>query len=288
MMASYAINRVVVIILTVIALAVALVVFTGGLIEPSIPLPEDKERFLRYLSCVYAMCVKGCNSPEVIDIGLDGIKGCNDICNELKEREGCKESVIDNHVCGSGCYLNFTFNKSTTYFANYLTEVRPPLRRWLLMWRMDTDVTKYEKWETIRPYKMSDECFDKWEGTVVLDGREIERGCVIDTIEGWKAGLCEGVLQLSDGCRPENKSGNSIPANRFKEDCKRNTGHIWIDSNLYEQCGPFESENYLGNCTFKGGQTIYIWAELDPPLRTLFGETYCFCPELVICSNPLS
>jgi hypothetical protein len=271
-------------VLLLLAIVIASHLLAKGLIHIEPPLPEstEKARFLRTLTCAYAMCARERCDSSIIDVGfLDKEKkiSCYRICKEWEDKGHT------GHKCGPEYNLTFVFDDTVTYKADYHKRVLSPIRFWITWRRLDTDVTR-ENWEE-RILGHDERCFNEKNEKVTLGGYEYDRGCTRDIDPPDNVGLCEGVLQRMSGdeCVPGDKSGNWIPADRFKEDCGLNTGHIWVDSKI--NCGPFESGNYLMNCTFEEGQTIYIWAEIDLPLeRPLLPPEYCFCPELVICSSP--
>jgi len=78
----------------------------------------EKARFIRYLSCAAAMCSAwhqtdddACHSGEVMSQGLEYegdtlIKGCKELCEEIRDREG---GTALEHYCGEDYAFNFTF-----------------------------------------------------------------------------------------------------------------------------------------------------------------------------------
>jgi len=85
----------------------------------------EKLRFIRYLSCSFAMCSGRakdgdiCKSPEVLSVGLIEFekgkeKTCRELCDELKAVHGVKDKY-----CGKAYAINFTFDESIEYVANY-------------------------------------------------------------------------------------------------------------------------------------------------------------------------
>jgi len=263
-MSKHSVSKVVIVILALIAIVFAGFIFYGyGSIFPEIPLPEDKARLLRYLSCAYAMCANGCMTNEVIDILLDGGQGCYDHCSKIANERGVP---LSSRICGKDSALTFIFNRETTLYSN--------TPKWMLTHlSMETDITKYKKWYD--KYQARVECFeeDGFGTTVKLDGRNYGVGCEYGGAIAGKFidGLCEGVLRISSDC------------SRVDTGPGRSTGHIWIDQNIVEQCDPFETSGYLGNCTFNGDQTIYIWTEED--IAYPLFEEKVYCPEVIICSN---
>jgi len=272
-MSKHSVSKVVIVILALIAIVFAGFIFYGyGSIFPEIPLPEDKARLLRYLSCAYAICAKGCMNNDVIDILLDEGHGCYDHCSKIANERGIS---LDVQMCGKDFTLEFTFNRETALYSN------TPKKR-LGHLSMETDITKYlkgegpeiaSKWyDYIKGAKA--ECFGESVGIiykqeeVTLDGRKYQVVCEhAGAIAGrYVKGLCEGMLRVGSSCTSESTTSYT------------STGHIWIDPDIVDpstdgQCDPFETNGYLGNCTFDGEQTIYIWSEADG-----------HCPELVICS----
>jgi hypothetical protein len=272
-------------ILLVIALAVAVIVFVKGLIKPNIPsLNGDKIRFLKYLSCAYAMCIHGCKSYEVLDILLEEGKGCYDVCNDLGPGVGTKR-----RMCGTDYVLEFVWKDETTYTSNvnksYWNGVR--WERWILtdlMWNPNPN---------IRSLQSSDRCYatDLTQYPyVTLDGIEYRSGC-----KYWQTkycvpftdwclvigpqhieGLCEGMLREGNGC--------GRPAPDGLEPYRDNTGHIWIDPNILINCNPFETSSYYSSCKFNPGDVVYIWTIKDEYSHILHGTH--ICPEFVICNNP--
>jgi len=264
-MAGWTLVVVVLLILCLIVVAVATLVFGEGLTQPDLPLPEDKARFLRYLSCSYAMCAKGCDNAEVINIWLDGEKGgCNDVCNDLKDSGSCNGE--NGYLCGSDCYLEFVFGRDTILYSN-----KPKTTG---SWRrtIETDVMRIKNWhDTILD---DDDCFGEYEGEVTLDGNNYKVGCKYGwalLFGNWINGLCEGMLRVGSGCESEDVYDGGYG---------KSTGHIWIDPNIVDQCDSFETTGYLGNCTFDEGQKIYIWTHTDQ-----YWHTGQYCPEVIICST---
>ena len=98
------------------------------IIEPPLPMSinkTEKLRFIRYLSCSFAMCSGRakdgdiCKSPEVLSVGLIEFekgkeKTCRELCDELKAVHGVKDKY-----CGKAYAINFTFDESIEYVGNY-------------------------------------------------------------------------------------------------------------------------------------------------------------------------
>lgn len=237
----------------------------------------EKARFLRYLSCSYAMCAQSCNSPEVIALSLDmesgmTVLGCYDKCSEMASDAGVPTSE---HLCGSGYKLEFEFQKKVIYFSDYPVQGSLP---WITS--METDIMRYRNWHG--KIQGDDWCFDATGEDIYLDGFEVDSGCQY----GWwgASGTCEGILRSGGGC----VKGQTLKSG--EEDSQVGTGHIWIDPAITNLCELFNvqgtTENYYGNCTFPEAQKIYIWTGLDYydyPFP-LSGRVYC--PELIICSSP--
>jgi hypothetical protein len=73
----------------------------------------EKERFIRYLTCAIAKCLKGCGSKEVAGVGLEkGETGeyaefCDDTCSEM--------GTLDNPVYICEDKFEFTFKENVVY-----------------------------------------------------------------------------------------------------------------------------------------------------------------------------
>jgi len=224
---------------------------------------SEKARFLRYLSCSYAICAQPCNSPEVMALKLeieDGITvlGCHEKCKELANQMGKSES---DHLCGEDYMLMFEFSSPVTYRGDY-HEYK----------KLGTDASRYN-WEG-KILEHNERCFKLKREKVTLNEHEYDRGCERALFPPMNVGLCEGVLMRSGSC-DRDESG----------DCGLNTGHIWIGSDLESYCVPFNDNRYLANCTFdeENPGTVYIWTKEDTIDVLGIGKYYC--PELIICSN---
>jgi hypothetical protein len=186
-------------------------------------------------------------------------------------------------MCGKDYALNFTFMSGTTLYSN--------TPKWTLYnshLSMETDITRFLKGSSLEyASKWYDyikgaraQCFGESVGhlykeeKVILDGLEYQVVCEHGgAVAGrYVDGLCEGMLRAGSSCGSEDN------------DPWKSTGHIWIDPNIADQCEPFESPQYLGNCSFSKDQTIYIWTDVD--ISYPFSAEEVYCPELVICSNP--
>lgn len=252
-------------VLAAIAVAVAYYVFAINLrnIEP--PLPETaKFRFLRALTCSYAICVKdNCNDPNIISIGFldkQHTESCWSVCDDFKKQ---------GHLCGPDYKIRFEFDDDVTYNANYeKSEYHNPIAG--TSYWMETDVMTYMKWfqNGIQSHTI---CFGGI-GRVTLNGREYQAGCTYTGGQQnpWIDGLCEGTIRSIDG----NTVSDGDPGT--------NTGYLWITPNIEKQCEPFETAGYFKKCNFNKGQIIYIQTEKDVWQSTFAGDTYC--PELIISS----
>ena len=270
---KYYVVVVVLMILFLIASAVAILVFGENLIFPDLPLPSDKARFFRYLSCAYTMCAEGCDSHAVIEVGkLDEEKGsCNKVCNEMGS----------GHLCGRDYQLVFGFKEETLINNDKPKEIFHTRV-------VETEIMHRERW--YRDLHTDGQCYSGDFNFVEIEGmRNIPHGCIYTINPPWAdyaAGLCEGTLRVGSGCISEDKCGNDA------SDCAVNTGHIWIDPLIaidQDQCKKYNSPTsrppYYHNCTFSKDQEIYIWTELDHRTPSMmYHESWC--PELIICSTP--
>jgi len=276
---------IIIIVLAVIAILFSTILIAKGLINVTVPISTygEKNRFLKSLTCSYAMCARdGCDSV-IIDIGfLDKINdvSCYKVCNEW-EKLG-----FTGHKCGSGFKIQFVLDEKIQYNANYPTCVWPCLSDSYR--RLDTDISNFNyNWES-KILAHNEFCFSNKNEKVMLDGYNYDRGCVRAIVPSDNIGLCEGILMRSSafgvsGCGWGDKSGNLIPKDRASEDCALNTGHIWIGPNLEANCQSFENSRYFGNCTFSEQQKIDIWTEKDT-IDVLGLGTY-YCPELILCAG---
>jgi len=280
------------IILVIIVIAIVSYVFYANLINPQPPFPEtgEKARFMRALTCSYAMCMrKSCNDSVIIDIGFldkDNEISCHTVCEELSEKEKCKE-----HKCGEDCSLEYKVDEEFMYNANYpksTTVTIIPFIYTVTYNSMQNDIMRKNYWYNNVHYDSVDRghCYWKSWHTVTLDGFNVNMGCQHDVGVIWSKvdadGLCEGSLRSSNGCnKGYTQTGASAEASTV------GTGHIWIDPSITSQCEEFntvESKStgtkYYGYCTFNRDQTIYIWAEPDKAELT-----DAHCPELIVCSH---
>ena len=261
------------IIIIIFVILFSLILITRGLIDVNPPLPSEspeKARFIRTLTCAFAMCVRKSCDSVIKDIGfLDKEQeiSCYQKCKELESKPNCKE-----HKCGRDCSLEYKISDEFTYNANYpaSNSIKNDVLRknyWYNTVYMDID--KYH-------------CFWGALHTVTLDGKTVDMGCQhnVGTIFAPIDfdGLCEGSLRSSNGCN----KGYTPPG--VGGDSTVGTGHIWIDTSITSQCKEFNKvesvssgTKYYGSCTFKD-QTIYVWTEPEK-------SDDVYCPELVVCSN---
>jgi hypothetical protein len=249
------------IILVIIVIAIVSYVFYANLINPQTPLPENKARLIRYLTCSFALCAYGCKTPEVIDILLDPGLGCNDIfdCNATQQGE---------HLCGPDYKIPLQLKDEVNYNSNYFVSGSTHLLN---------DVIKFGK-EEIWVNNLHGCYLSVWRN-IKLDGFEEDFGCT-----------CYGTLRGSESCS-KGKTGTNPNVKYW--DWNVGTGHLWIDPALATNCEEFTVDETMGtptgtkyykNCKFSSGSTIYIWAEPeydtwdDPP-------TIVYCPELVLCTS---
>ncbi|MDI6825807.1 MAG: hypothetical protein QMD36_01270 [Candidatus Aenigmarchaeota archaeon] len=256
-------------ILLLLAVAIASYLFYKGLvfIEPPSPESKEKARFLRTLTCAYAMCArKGCDAV-IIDIGFldkDQTISCYKKCKEFENR------YHEEHKCGSNYKLEFTFEDNVVYHADYITMHDFIIEKFT---GIETDITRYEQWF----YTINSDCDDD------KNFCDYSHGVLGEFVSG----KCEGVLEKSDKPCERIKPGTSDWT------CKAGTGHIWVGPDLGNQCN--ELAGYKGlfggwfgnplyaNCTFNEGQTIYVWAESDIWDNWPMGTYYC--PELILCGS---
>jgi hypothetical protein len=270
---SIAIKVIGVVIVAVIAICIALYLFAKGLINPQPPIPtgSEKARFLRALTCSYAMCARdGCDSI-IIDIGsLDKQNevSCYDICNAW-EKNGKK-----GYKCGSDFKIGFTFDDSVTYNADTQST-------WNLIYHgIETDITRYR--QSYWYYYINNDayCFSRSAGSLTTCA--YEHG----PIGFFPEGKCEGVIEnTTNDCQRLVAGENSL---------KENTGHIWvgpdINNNVIAQCTELGINGLLDNplyakCTFNKGQSIYIWTEGDKKDEPWWNGGVHYCPELILCSS---
>jgi hypothetical protein len=252
-------------VLLLLAIVIASHLLAKGLIHIEPPLPEstEKARFLRTLTCAYAMCARERCDSSIIDVGfLDKEKkiSCYRICKEWEDKGRT------GHKCGPEYKLEFVFNSSVIYHADYIVPHNCIIEKFT---GIETDITRYEQWF----YRINGDCDDdKW-------FCDYSHGLCGEFV----AGECEGVLEKS------NKPCERIKPGTSDWTCKACTGHLWVGPDLGNQCNELTGyKGWLGNplyanCTFNEGQTIYIWAELDV-YDYWTGKAYC--PELIICSHP--
>jgi len=288
---KYTLSRAVLIILFIIAIAIVLVITVKGSIKPYIPLPwgDEEARFIRALTCAYAMCIRKSCDSLIIDIGfLDKEEkiSCYEKCKELETKPNCKE-----HKCGQDCSLEYKVNEDFTYNANYAVSVTEVIIPWI--WpvthnSMRNDVLLRNYWYYNVHYNSVDRGHCYWPSwqTVTLGGFTVNMGCQHDIGVRWSPvdvdGLCEGSLRSSNGC---NKGTTHTGVSG--EVSTVGTGHIWIDPAITSQCKEFNTveskptgTKYYGNCVFNKDQTIYIWTEPDKAILT-----DAYCPELILCSH---
>ena len=270
-------------ILAFIAIGVLLyfVITHLSILQPPLPLNAEEARFLRALTCSYAMCVKDSCDASIIAIGFldkDQKISCYTKCNESYNM------YHEGHKCGPNYKLEFTSEDEFTYNANYHICVPPCLSDSYR--RLETDLSRHKNWEgTILGH--NEYCFSKKNNQVTLGGFKYDRGCDPAIFPPDSFGLCEGVLMSSKAwgvstCDWGDRSSNSFPIDRTSEDCALNTGHIWIGPNLENSCSPFEETNkYLSSCTFEKEQKMYVWTEKDSIDVVGIGTYYC--PELILC-----
>ena len=286
-MASYPVNVVILIILFVVVIVIGAFVLSKGLVKHDVSYyltNPDKKRFLRYLSCSYAMCAKGCNSPEVIDICLkedvlgNCKLGCYDVCSKMAEEKGIPKET---HMCGNEYALNFTFKSDVIYNSNYIV----PGAWWWCSNSIQNDLMKFGNRKI---------WFDNLEGacysvgnTIKLDNFDVDSGCGFDSLCNQWWGSCYGMLRGSGSCS-KGSTSQMIGAAYV------GTGHLWLDPALTSECKEFtldgEGDKYYRNCKFESGLNIYIWAEPDTYTENPCWPGDCtktiYCPELILCSSP--
>lgn len=290
---SYAIN-VIAIVLVAIVVAVAYYVFVTNLrnVEPPFPETGEKARFIRALTCSFAMCVrKSCDELIIAiqgSLDKDQEISCYKVCKELEKKEKCKE-----YKCGEDCSLEYKVDEEFTYDANYPVSATITYIPWIrteTVNSMQNDIMRYRNdyWYNYIHYDSVDRAHCYWDSwsTVTLDDFTVNMGCSHDVGVRWStvdfSGLCEGSLRSSNGCnKGYTQTGASAEASTV------GTGHIWIDPSITSQCKEFNTvetkstgTKYYGYCTFNRDQTIYIWAEPDKAELT-----DAHCPELIVCSH---
>jgi hypothetical protein len=254
------------IILVIIVIAIVSYLVYANLIIPQPPLPENKARLIRYLTCSFALCTYGCKTPEVIDILLDPGLGCNDIfdCNATQQGE---------HLCGSDYKIPLLLKDEVNYNSNYFVTDA-----------VLNDVAKFGKKNI---WFVSGGCYLSVWRNIKLDGFEVDFGCSENVWTHQLMGTCYGTLRGSDSCS-KGKTGTNPNVKYW--DWNVGTGHLWIDPALATNCEEFTVDESMGtptgtkyykNCKFSSGSTIYIWAE--PEYDTDGNPVYC--PELVLCTS---
>jgi hypothetical protein len=269
---------IIIITLAVIAILFSTILIARGLINIRVPenVYGEKLRFLRTLSCSYAMCARSSCDSVIIDIGfLDNIGNvsCYKVCNEW-EKKG-----FTGHKCGPGFKLEFVFKDNTVYSAD---------KKFSLYYNqyngIDTDITQYNQGYWYHYINNDGNCFN---------GGKSFRTCKYDhgLLGEFPQGKCEGIIEKApNNCQRLGGGGQWT-------DADENTGHIWIGPDVTSgatpiaQCGPFGINGDLGNplyanCTFNKGKTVYISTELDK-----YDECFIvcwashYCPELILCSS---
>jgi hypothetical protein len=253
------------VIIVAIVILFSLILTTKGLIDvnPPLPVSPEKARFLRVLSCAYAMCVKETCDYSINDIGFldkDNEKGCGDKCKDFEEWQR-QNNIPVGRKCGPDYKLEFVTEDEFTYHSDYHVSNR-----------LETDVMRFSyKWTDQILGHDSKYCFGRELDEVTLGGHTYDKGCGDKLFVG-TVGLCEGVLMRSRNCDwGEGSAGNS-----------RNTGHIWIGPGLDSQCLRFENDMYLASCKFDKTQTVDVWAKEDMVTLLGLGSN---CPEIIICSH---
>lgn len=266
-----------------------LIYFTDIVFGEKIDIPKKGEnaRFMRYMACAIAMCEAanrqidpatgnpiddGCTSDAVegwtVEYNEDGdaIKGCKEVCNEVKARMDCDEQA---HYCQPECYIEYTFQEETEYNGNITVS-----GSYLDLWEQEVPCPGKSGFQT------DASCSGGWAARNILDC-----GCMncIASTKAKKTAYPEGRLSKHiGGCG----IGNEIEA-----------GTIWIPDTMVAQCAE-EDIPYITNglawCKFAAGQKINIWAEdvfhsgydcwmFDICLFT-FADHYC--PQVGICPSP--
>jgi hypothetical protein len=260
---------VIIVALAVIAIFFSTILLGKGLINVRVPDSAygEKLRFLRALTCSYAMCARdGCDSV-IIDIGfLDNTNkvSCYSVCNDW-EKKG-----FTGRKCGPGFKLEYIFEDNVLYSADYIVNHSP--------WTddgLESDVSRYQQFYWY--HKILDgNCFDKDKSFY---------SCKYDhgVLGEYPEGKCEGVIDKANNPCQRIGGGGSWTD-------KINTGHLWVGSDINDnniaKCNDFTTAGYGGlyaNCTFYKGKAIYIWTEIDVISNWPFGSD--FCPELLLCSS---
>jgi len=249
-MSKYSVSKIVIVILALIAIVFAGFIFYGyGSIFPEIPEPgSEKGRFIKYLSCVMAMCsghvVDGdiCRSAEVIDVGWleheEGlpVESCHSLCNEIKSNFGMKE-----RYCGDEYKIRFVFQDNVN-----LTRKE--------------DIRNYGNWESLIHW-----CCDRSFMGELDSFTDCEMSSHAYADECGRIWIDDNYASLPEHCKS------------YKEHSM--FGGVWKE---YSWCF-FESGTEFDIWARSRRETHSWWFFAWERCDQFFGDVHK-CPELVICS----
>jgi hypothetical protein len=270
---SFAMKVIGITILAVIAISIAAYVFAKYLLPLQPPLPEtEKARFLRALTCSYAMCARnGCDSI-IIDIGfLDKQNkiSCYGVCKDWENQSKT------GYKCGQDFKLEFNFSDDVIYYADKkFTAGIPNVQEYKGIY---TDINQYKNayWYN----KIADSKCSATDKSMTF--------CKYDhgLLGQFPQGKCDGVIEkVANSCQRLGGGGGW-------NDAEENTGHLWIGPDIINngiaKCDLLGENGYTGNalyanCTFNKDNKLYIWTEVDM-YNDWFNTHYC--PELILCSS---
>jgi len=228
----------------------------GEFIE--IPTKGEKARFMRYMTCALAMCVApnrkegsndGCTSDRVMALTVEydeydsPVKGCQDICEEIRNNVG----KVESNYCGQDYAISFTFQDSVKYIGNY------SISGAILRGEVPCKIGK-------SGHQTDISCLFNWESFFDC---EVNR-CLIDPIHP--------VGRL--GREPGNCGDRMIDAGSIA------VSNILSSKCVPDDVGLPDG---LGWCQFEAGDQIYIWGKYDSvPIFGVCGPWFtgpvCYIP----------
>jgi len=261
-------------------IVVGIFIFWAMLQMQDLPIVQEgsgpKARFMRYLSCAAAMCGAwrqtdddACHSGEVMSQALEFedqtvVKGCKELCEELRDDPLRNKGVVREHYCGENFAFQFTFDG----YVNFTS----------------LDIRNLYKFKHRVIHKSCYICPSALEKIVL---GLIPRGEIILWEESeWGEYLSEGYLM-----------GGNDPS----LDCE-NTGYgedpglIWVPHNFavtQDNCkvsysyGDMQSYSY---CEFNDGDSFWMWGGPGPPnteeySKWLWTFDVCFSGKTYYCPH---
>jgi hypothetical protein len=314
----------VLLLLGIIVLVVA-VVWASKL--PGFNLPgyyTEKDRFIRYLSCAYALCAKGCGSTgvnmplEVDKVGTPLDPSCDQLCKEMGGEGGTRKNPV--HMCGEQYALEFEFQDDVNYNSNYWNGgtyngqmyegfVQSDIKdAWQtsILGKEDKcfSVTHAGDWIKIiaTPTKLSSlypdysPLLSLYQLTPSESGTEIKLDPACSYLYEWGKitqinGMCEGTLRSlksgSEGCKKGLTQSGSVSTQNWL-----GTGHLWIDVAITGQCKDFKAEEHTDYAQGRSTDTnYYASCEFNKKQKIYIWSDgsdqvdNVYCPELVVCSS---